>query len=61
MLASLIRHLSRDLLRYFLRKVHDRLLRKLVMHLLRQMHGRLPNCPAQRSLICSQCLLLLGH
>ena len=61
MLASLIRHLSGGLLRHLLRKVHDRLLRKLVRRLLRQLHRKLPNCPTQRSLICSQCLLLLSH
>ncbi len=61
MFASLIRHFSGDLLRHLLRKVHNRLPRKLVRRLLRQLHGRLPKWPAQRSLICSQSLLLLSH
>lgn len=61
MLASLTRHPSGDLLRHLLKKVHSRLLRKLVRHLLRQLHWRLPNWPAERSLICSQSLLLLSH
>ena len=61
MLASLIRHLSGDLLRHLLKKVHDRLLRKLVRRLLRKVHGRLPDWPDERSLICSQSLLLLSH
>ena len=61
MLASLIRHLSGGLLGHLLRKVHDRLVRKLVRYLLRQLHGRLPNWPAQRSLVCNQRLLLLSH